>query len=196
MTAIVDSTLTKSCTTCKSCKPATQEFFAPRKSSPDGLRGYCRDCTRAMAAKHRLKNKGKLRVRSSAWAEKNRDKLRATSAIWNAAHREKAKASTRAWVAENRDAVRIHAQNRRARKLGNGGTLSKTLRQKLMTIQKGLCACCKQPLGVSPHLDHIMPLALGGSNTDDNIQLLRASCNASKHDRHPIDFMQSRGFLL
>ena len=196
MTAKSDSTPNKFCATCKECKPATKEFFAPRKSASDGLRGYCRDCGHVMAAKNRIKNKVKLRVKASAYAEKNRDKLRATSTVWNAAHREKAKASTQAWRDENRDAVRVHAQNRRARKLGNGGVLSKTIRQKLMVLQKGLCTCCKQPLGVSPHLDHIMPLALGGSNTDDNIQLLRAGCNASKHDRHPIDFMQSRGFLL
>jgi hypothetical protein len=41
-----------------------------------------------------------------------------------------------------------------------------------------------------------MPLALGGSNTDDNMQLLRAICNYHKYTKHPIDFMQSKGFLL
>ena len=191
-----DSTPTKACASCKDCYPATAEFFGSRKFATDGLRGYCRACSRQMAAKHRHKYKDKVRIKNAIWAEKNRDKLRATSTAWNAAHREEAKAATRAWVALNKDAVRVNAQNRRARKLGNGGTLSKGLRPKLMELQKGLCACCKQPLGASPHLDHIMPLALGGPNTDDNIQLLRASCNASKHDRHPIDFMQSRGFLL
>jgi 5-methylcytosine-specific restriction endonuclease McrA len=45
-------------------------------------------------------------------------------------------------------------------------------------------------------MDHIIPLALGGANTDDNIQLLRATCNLQKHTKHPIDFMQQRGYLL
>lgn len=45
-------------------------------------------------------------------------------------------------------------------------------------------------------MDHIMPLALGGTNTDDNIQLLCPTCNRSKHAKHPVDFMQQRGFLL
>jgi 5-methylcytosine-specific restriction endonuclease McrA len=52
------------------------------------------------------------------------------------------------------------------------------------------------PLGDNYHIDHIMPLALGGSNTDDNIQLLRQRCNNQKCAKHPVDFMQSRGFLL
>lgn len=45
-------------------------------------------------------------------------------------------------------------------------------------------------------MDHIVPLALGGSNTDGNIQLLRATCNQQKHAKHPVVFMQERGFLL
>jgi len=36
----------------------------------------------------------------------------------------------------------------------------------------------------------------GGSNTDDNMQLLRKLCNLQKHAKHPVDFMQERGFLL
>jgi 5-methylcytosine-specific restriction endonuclease McrA len=51
-------------------------------------------------------------------------------------------------------------------------------------------------LGDNYHLDHIVPLAIGGTNTDDNIQLLRQKCNQQKSAKHPIDFMQSRGFLL
>lgn len=58
-----------------------------------------------------------------------------------------------------------------------------------------LCYCGK-PLGDAYHLDHVMPLALGGSNTDDNMQLLRDRCNLQKHAKHPVDFMQERGFLL
>jgi 5-methylcytosine-specific restriction endonuclease McrA len=45
-------------------------------------------------------------------------------------------------------------------------------------------------------MDHIVPLISGGTNTDDNIQLMRSRCNQQKSAKHPIDFMQSRGFLL
>jgi len=36
----------------------------------------------------------------------------------------------------------------------------------------------------------------GGANDRANLQLLCGSCNKSKHAKDPIDFMQSRGFLL
>ncbi|MBU9359553.1 HNH endonuclease [Burkholderia multivorans] len=44
--------------------------------------------------------------------------------------------------------------------------------------------------------DDIEPLARGGSNDIANIQLLCRTCNLSKHARDPVEFMQSRGFLL
>lgn len=87
-------------------------------------------------------------------------------------------------------------RNRRARKESVGGRLSTTLKQSLMEKQKEKCAVCKKSVKKACHLDHIVPLALGGGNVDSNIQLLCPSCNSSKSAKHPVDFMQSRGFLL
>jgi 5-methylcytosine-specific restriction endonuclease McrA len=80
--------------------------------------------------------------------------------------------------------------------MASGGKLSPDLAERLYELQGGKCACCGKPLGEKYHLDHIMPLALGGANTDDNMQLLTARCNIQKSAKHPIDFMQERGFLL
>ena len=91
---------------------------------------------------------------------------------------------------------RINCQNRRARKIAVGGKLSKGLTEKLYKLQRGKCACCGKLLGDNYHLDHRMPIALGGANEDWNIQLLRSTCNHEKHAKHPIDFMQERGYLL
>ncbi len=96
----------------------------------------------------------------------------------------------------NADRVCILSHNRRAKISLIGGKLSSGLSKKLFKLQKGKCACCKEPLGNNFHMDHIMPLALGGANEDWNIQLLRQTCNNQKRAKHPIDFMQKRGFLL
>ncbi len=135
-------------------------------------------------------------IRSKAWRADNPDRAKINSAACHAANPEQYKATDAAWRKANPEAIRIIRQNYRARKRTNGGTLSKDLAIKLFKLQKGKCPCCKQPLGDTYHLDHIVPIALGGLNTDDNIQLLRGTCNHQKHAKHPIDFMQSRGFLL
>jgi hypothetical protein len=98
---------------------------------------------------------------------------------------------------ENPDSNRTHLHNRRALKRNNGGKLSSDLAKKLFSLQRGMCACgCGQALGNDYHLDHRMPIVLGGANEDWNMQLLTQRCNNQKKSKHPIDFMQSRGFLL
>lgn len=92
--------------------------------------------------------------------------------------------------------ARVNCQNRRARKRENGGKLSADLKDRLFKLQRGKCACCGKPLGDRYHLDHIIPIALGGPNEDWNIQLLKASCNARKGCKDPIEFMQQQGFLI
>jgi 5-methylcytosine-specific restriction endonuclease McrA len=133
----------------------------------------------------------------AAYRAANSDKVRDNQAAWYAANSDNEATRAAAYRAAHIEKYRIYSQNRRARKRESGGKLSPGLSAKLFKLQKGKCACgCKQQLGNNYHLDHIMPLALGGTNTDDNMQLLRQRCNNQKHTKHPIDFMQQRGFLI
>lgn len=141
-------------------------------------------------------NPGKARARTAAYYAVNKGKEKIRIAAWRAANAGKVKATAAAWQASNTEAKRIIEQNRRARKCENGGVLSKGLTSKLFKMQKGKCACCALPLGDNYHLDHIMPINLGGPNIDSNMQLLRQRCNNQKSAKHPVDFMQTRGFLL
>jgi 5-methylcytosine-specific restriction endonuclease McrA len=100
------------------------------------------------------------------------------------------------WWDNHPDARRIYNHNRRAKEKENGGKLSRGLAEKLFKLQRGKCPCCKLPLGEDCHLDHKMPVALGGANEDSNMQLLRAECNFKKNAKDPIKYMQSKGFLL
>ena len=170
-----------------------------------------KDHATATRLKYRAENQEKETQYAIAYREANRDRISATQAAYRdknkagfkardaekyKANTEKCKAYNKNWYANNPDAVSIKNQNRRSRVKNVGGRLSKGLPQKLIALQRGKCACCGLPLGENYHLDHIMPLALGGTNTDDNIQLLRGECNNQKHAKHPVDFMQERGFLL
>lgn len=128
----------------------------------------------------------------------NRERRKAYHAKWRAVpvNRAKVRASSAKSKAANPEARRIQDHTRRARKRGAGGKLSKGLAARLFAMQRGKCACCGKPLGKNYHLDHVMPLKLGGTNTDNNIQLLLSMCNQHKHAKHPVDFMQAKGFLL
>jgi 5-methylcytosine-specific restriction endonuclease McrA len=142
-----------------------------------------------------------------AWKAANKDKVKAGTArvsqvnaarciAWREENKESRKEFSKQWAKANAVKRREYSHTRRARISGAGGVISQGFVDRLFELQKGKCPCCNQPLGDDCHIDHIMPLALGGSNADENIQLLRATCNGQKHAKHPVDFMQSRGFLL
>lgn len=141
-------------------------------------------------------NKDKIKKYSVEYYQKNKAKIKAYSEKWRKENIEKVRATAAAWRKANPGISTVKWHNRQARKKANGGVLSKGLSAKLFKLQKGKCACCGLPLGDKYHMDHIMPIYLGGSNSDDNIQLLRGSCNDQKSVKHPVDFMQSKGFLL
>ena len=98
--------------------------------------------------------------------------------------------------AANPEAMKIKKHKRRARLLA-GGALSRDIVERLKALQRGMCAGCGCNLSKSgQHIDHIVPLAKGGANTDDNVQLLCPPCNLAKNAKHPIDWAQENGRLL
>lgn len=214
----------KKCSKCGETK--SEDRFNKRVKSHDGLAPCCKLCEAARGLAYRAANKEIIAARNASYYEankdkvkagvahyhianrdkrkeynadyhsKNRDKNNARSAAYHVKNRERRKAYAAAYLAANPEAFRAQSHARRARKREAIGTLSKNLTKKLFNLQRGKCACCGLPLGDDYHLDHIMPLVLGGTNTDDNIQLLRARCNLQKRAKHPVEFMQQRGFLL
>lgn len=182
----------KTCTKCGGPpKPLTE--FSKRARSRDGLQSWCKACDKAASVKYRAANPEKRRVYEAKRNAANPERNKASVAKWRAANPDKVRATAAKWHAENPESHRIRKHNRRARTVGK---LSQGLAERLFKLQRGKCPCCKQPLGDDHHLDHIMPLALEGTNTDSNIQILCVKCNLQKHIKDPIEFMQQRGYLL
>lgn len=125
---------------------------------------------------------------------KNPDKVKARSREYRKKYPEEIAARLHNWRAKNADKVAQHDEVRRQRELNSGGRLTAADVREIMKRQKGRCASCGQKAKL--HLDHIMPLALGGSGDRRNFQGLCPHCNGSKHAKHPIDFNRSRGLLL
>lgn len=148
------------------------------------------------AVKWAANNKERSLEIKTAWVNANREKARASSATYRLSNPERMSAFRKAWLAANPEKPRVYVQNRRARQRENGGRLSPGIVSKLFILQKGKCACCGKSLGDDYHVDHRVPLALGGKNSDDNVQLLTAICNLQKGSKPPEVFMRTRGLLL
>lgn len=79
---------------------------------------------------------------------------------------------------------RHHGINRRAREKGAGGKLPKGIKDYLAILQKDTCAICQCHIARGGgEVDHILPLARGGQNEIENVQLLCRFCNRSKGAR-------------
>jgi len=158
--------------------------------------GHCRACKFEYRKKWYVTNREKQIDKARKNRSDNKEKVRESKRLYYAENREARMAYHKKWLSENPERNRIYLLNRRARKKSSGGKLSPGLAERLLALQKCKCAVCRKSLKDGYHLDHMMPLGLQGRNEDRNMQLLCPHCNQSKHDKHPIDFMQSRGFLL
>jgi 5-methylcytosine-specific restriction endonuclease McrA len=163
--------------------------------------GQNQDKARAVKKAYREANPGKVRAARKAYHEANRDKINARSTAWREANRDKAQARQKAYREANADAVRklrtAHRARQRARKRGQMGVVSPDIRERLRKLQKNKCTYCAASLKrTGEHLDHIMPLALGGLHDDANLQLLCPPCNLSKNAKHPNEFARKLGRLL
>jgi 5-methylcytosine-specific restriction endonuclease McrA len=170
-------------------KPKTSARSAAwRSANPDR-------CAETGAA-WKIANKDKIIEQTKAYYAANKEKESARGAAYRKAYPEKHAARSAAWSRANPEARRIIQHNRRAKKEQNGGHLSRDIANLLLLEQGGKCACCLVDLlTTGHHLDHVMPIALGGRNTDDNVQLLCPSCNFSKGARHPLDWMSAKGIF-
>lgn len=134
-------------------------------------------------------NPMKVKAKNDKWRKLNkvRDKLNKTS--WAKVNPDKVKQARDEWRTRNPHRWMVDTHARRARTRGRF-TQRRVLQ--LKHDQGGKCVYCPSPLDKF-HIDHIMPLALGGSNTDDNIQLLCPRCNLRKHAKHPDVFAKEIG---
>lgn len=155
-----------------------------------------KDIKKARAAAYNINNREKIAAKSSVYRMNNASVLKLKKAADYEKNKLHYKIKMANWMANNKEAHRIHGVNRRARVLRSGGVLSSGLASKLFKLQRGKCACCGVGLGANYHMDHINPLARGGANEDSNMQLLTRRCNLQKHASDPVEFMQSRGFLI
>ena len=155
---------------------------------------------------------GRAKVRSKLWARANPEKVRAKTAKWRAANPEKWRESNRASKQRNQkkytdaqradyalnpEKYRTVERKRRAQMAGSGGTHTAPDLKEILEAQGHRCAYCRADLRQArKHVDHVIPLARGGSNGRANLQYLCAPCNHAKNAKDPIAYAQSIGLLL
>ncbi|SRR6266568_2945831 len=178
-----DDTPLKQCThpDCLQWYPATSEFFYRSKIAIDGLCPRCKVCRRAYSnARYQIPE---VRDRMLAY-----DKVRNRSSKGQAQR----KAYRRRPEAMLLCRIRVHNRNAREKSIPGKHTAQDIQLQ--YKRQKGKCYYCRQTL-IKYNVDHVVPVACGGSNDPDNLVVTCPRCNQSKWRKLPHEWPEG-GRLL
>lgn len=187
--------------TCMECDSARRRAcYDPEKNRESGKRWRAANREKVAAASAAYSKTPQAKAYQAAWFQANKIRVMEQRKA-NPNSRPSCIASAKRWADANPDKAREHSRlnrrNRRARAKQSGGTHTEADLVAILGAQGGRCAYCKVSLNkVRKHVDHIMPLARGGSNGRENLQYLCQTCNQTKGARDPVAFAQSMGLLL
>lgn len=148
------------------------------------MRDYMREHNRKYYADHREERI----AYSRAYREANAESVRESQKAYRIANPEKRKAAQKAWKEAHPEQVRAHNRNYQARKSGAEGSHSSADIESQLARQNNRCFWCGCGLADEYHVDHVMPLSLGGTNWPSNLVVSCPTCNLKKKDKHPADF--------
>jgi 5-methylcytosine-specific restriction endonuclease McrA len=151
--------IVKTCIKCKQSFPKTLEYFSKKGKY---LESYCKKCSR---------------LKGKAFYAANSEKQKQVKKMWKQANPEKA---------------RHYSRSQRARKQGNEVEFY-TL-EEVFKIYGTNCYLCDMPInlevsgkfGSNPqwksglHIEHFIPINLGGPDTIENVRPSHAWCNIAK----------------
>ncbi len=208
----------KICSICRASKPSTLAFFHAVNGK---LRSRCKECHREYIrsfywkkphvyrtarkrnyVKHpriplsESEKRARNKSRMDRWLANNANRKKKLDREYAASHRAEARKKASKWYRLNPEIAKTHRRNRRARTKGAEGSHTKEDISALRKLQNNKCAYCRSALGRDAHLDHIIPISKGGSNFRNNLQWLCPTCNLSKNDRMPLEYMRDLGLLL
>lgn len=123
---------------------------------------------------------------SRAWYANHREAHLENNRRWHKAHPEARKEHRRKWSKANPEKVRENGARRRARKMN--AYVAPVDREAIYKRDNYTCQLCgelvemdeQHPHPMSPVIDHILPLARGGTHEPRNVQLTHSLCNQKK----------------
>lgn len=171
----------KKCNKCDKIKKLP--LFNKNSSAKDGCTSQCKDCQKQNAHKSYAKNKHKKTYKS--YYQKHKEAKREQSRKYYQEHKEelaKKHAAYRATTKGKRAMNKAHSKRAKSLKKNTGIPYTRE-----MVIERDshggtepICYLCGKPIHGTPHLDHVIPVVMGGLDCFTNIACVHDICNLSK----------------
>lgn len=181
---------TKACTKCGEIKPATLDFFHKDPHKKTGLTSNCKSCKSQY-----YKDNSK---KSSEYYQNNREKILERTKQYREANHEKIIQTNRKYRELNLESYReSHRKSRRKRKaIKRLSGHAPYTEAEVLNLYGTNCHLCDQPIDLEAtrrcglpswelglHIDHIIPLSKGGSDTLENVKPAHGICNVRKSSK-------------
>lgn len=195
----------KTCSTCGQTK--TLEEFPKHKDCYLGRGAQCKKCKYARSIQLRESDPEKYKAKAKAIRDKNKQKRADYQRQWRKenpeAYREQARRHywsnpqkfrerRRNYSANNPETDLRNNRKRRAKILGT--QLVPYTASEILSLYGTNCHLCNLPIDLEAprwtampgwenglHLDHVIPLSLGGTDTLDNVKPAHGKCNLAKN---------------
>ncbi len=192
--ALVDTAvLSKVCRRCGTERTA-DEFYSCR-TTRDRLSSWCRPCHSVARHARYMANREQELARSRAYElanpERTREKARrsyhnnkpaamARHKKWVEENPDRTRAINRNWYKNNTEVAKAKAAVGRARRLGAAGTATARQLADRIAMFGGKCWMCGKSADT---IDHVIPIAKGGTHWPANLRPACGPCNYGKQDR-------------
>ena len=212
----------KQCAHCKEIKPKTE--FVKHSQKADGLNSWCKTCKRAKDKTYMEKRKHLKAAYDKEYSQLHKEKITNRGKLYRESHKEEkakydkayrenqgcirlqkkrdyyhngGKLTQYKWIKENPEKVRAYSSTMSAarRKVVTAGASSAQIAVWL-SDQVKICSYCGTFCANDYQIDHIEPLAKGGTHTIDNFAISCKSCNTSKSSKQLLHWLAFKQQLI
>lgn len=171
----------KRCTKCGAIKKIY--LFNRNAQAKDNCTSQCKACQAANAHKSYAKNKHKRNYKK--YYQENKEKKQAQSRQYYAQHKDELKvkhAKYRATAKGKKAMTKAHAKRAKLLKANVGipYTREMILERDCLGGKEPICYLCGATITGTPHLDHVIPVVMGGKDCFTNIACVHDVCNLRK----------------
>lgn len=178
----------KPCSKCGRVQPKDEFTSTPR--STDGLHSWCKACLRDLASANYDSAAARVKHQQRKTDPAYVAQRKSIYDEWRRKYPERAKAASNAWRAVNPDSVSLSRRQagQRRRAVAKGVQVDPLGIDdfRAILVKHGMvCHICRGAISslADLHFDHVIPLALGGPHTVDNIRPSHGVCNLRKGNR-------------